>query len=377
MIRSGVCGMRGGRRSGRVVQRQAVNLHTQFCHPYSPHRKHLPTVSFSFSIDLASSYVFLSFIHIHTFYYLTYTMTTLADNLSACSFSTFHSNSIAIPVEISTQIIKYVVNDAQLSPLGGGITVRRAHHPIASVSSTLRSIFLNHPFPNSTEGSATQPTSLRIGETLAFSDLRTLAAFFQHKLGQHAATLQKVRFLSISYRDDDSVSGWWRQHNTTYAYEAFENLYNNWHHMQICWLELHLHSYRAISSINDPGVWSLLKVRSLAHLSVLGPHGCIAPEVRKCLKARTHRKKLFPWRPLGTEKPGPRDWINLVKHRGKEQWQGQYEWLDTRYKYLHDRETVTARHIKQRSVYHKRRRRWPMLSKRRRKGNSDYLLHQR
>ncbi|KAH8595108.1 heterokaryon incompatibility protein-domain-containing protein [Bisporella sp. PMI_857] len=53
-------------------------------------------------------------------------------------------------------------------------------------------------------------------------------------------------------------------------------------------------------------IWSLLKIRNLAHLSILGPYGCITPQVRIFLKARTHRRNLFPWRPCGTEDPGPR-----------------------------------------------------------------------
>jgi hypothetical protein len=51
----------------------------------------------------------------------------------------------------------------------------------------------------------------------------------------------------------------------------------------------------------------LLKIRGLAHFTILGPYGCIVPHVRKCLKARTQQKKLFPWRPLGSENPGPRN----------------------------------------------------------------------
>ncbi|KAH8594246.1 hypothetical protein B0O99DRAFT_625411, partial [Bisporella sp. PMI_857] len=42
---------------------------------------------------------------------------------------------------------------------------------------------------------------------------------------------------------------------------------------------------------------------------------------------------------------------DIVKHRSNEQWQEQYEWLDTRYKYLHDLEIVILRYVKQRSAY--------------------------
>ncbi len=132
--------------------------------------------------------------------------------------------------------------------------------------------------------------------------------------------------------------------------------------MQISWLRLCLLSSPAISSVDDPGVWSLLKIRNLPHLTIRGPHGCIAPTVRKHLKARKHMKKLFPWRPLGLENVGERAW------RGQMAWQEQYKFLDSRYKYLHDRETVTERCKRQRNAYHKRRQRWPMLSKRRKRG---------
>ncbi|KAH6675914.1 hypothetical protein B0J14DRAFT_587573 [Halenospora varia] len=134
--------------------------------------------------------------------------------------------------------------------------------------------------------------------------------------------------------------------------------------MRISWLRLCLPCSQAISSVDDPGLWSLLKIRNLRHLTVLGPRGCIASDVRKCLKARTHMKKLFPWRPLGLENAGGRDWRYC---QGQVKWQEQYKLLDSRYKYLHHRETVTERRKKQRHAYHKRRRQWPMLSKRRRK----------
>lgn len=102
----------------------------------------------------------------------------------------------------------------------------------------------------------------------------------------------------------------------------------------------------------------------LSHFDILGPHRCIVPNVRTYLKARTCSKKLFPWRPLGVENPGPRNWQDRVKSTGgTPHWRAQYEWLETRYKYLHDRRTVVARREKQRTGYHKQLRRWPMLYK--------------
>ena len=231
---------------------------------------------------------------------------------------------------------------------------------MASVSSAIRSIYFNLPYSTSTKGRETTPAKLRIGEALEFSDLKTLSAFFEHGPGRHATTLHNVRFLSVSYLDDENATGW-DQRTTDYAYEAFEYLHKHWDSMRISWLRVCLPSSAAISSVDDPGLWSLLKIRNLPHLTIRGPHSCIAPEVRKHLKARTHTKKLFPWRSLGLEKVGGRAW------RGEMTWQEQYKLLDSRYKYLHDRETVTERRKIQRDAYHKRRNRYPMLSNRRRK----------
>lgn len=152
-----------------------------------------------------------------------------------------------------------------------------------------------------------------------------------------------------------------------FAYEAFELLCTSWHLMQAIWLQLHLPSQDAVSSIDDPGIWSLLKIRGLDRLTISGPHHCIASQVRAALKARTRKKNLFPWRPLGMENPGPQDWTASVKcDEDQALWQQQYEWLETRYKYLQDRETITARRTIQRASYRKRQKRLPMLSKRRR-----------
>ncbi len=213
----------------------------------------------------------------------------------------------------------------------------------------------------------TTPIHVNIGEALYFNDLRTSAAFFREGPGQDIALLRKVRFLSISYLDDHAATDWWRR-STDYAHEAFELLYTSWHLMQVSWLQLCLPHLYAVSSVDDPGIWSLLKIRGLPYLTISGPRRCITPTVRAWLKAQTRRKKLFPWQPLGVENPGPNNWTALIKHRNDQPpWQQQHEWLDARYKYLHDRETVAVRRIKQRTAYHKRRRRWPMLSKRRKK----------
>jgi len=269
----------------------------------------------------------------------------------------------ALPTEITTQILGYIVTYARPSPLGGGVRTHAAHHPVASVSSAIRSIYFNLPYSTSTKGRETTPAKLRIGEALEFSDLKTLSAFFEHGPGRDATTLHNVRFLSVSYLDDESATGW-GQRTTDYAYEAFEYLHKHWDSMRISWLRVCLPSSAAISSVDDPGLWSLLKIRNLPHLTIRGPHSCIAPEVRKHLKARTHTKKLFPWCTVGLEKVGGRAW------RGQMTWQEQYELLNFRYKYLHDRKTVTERRNMQRDAYYKQRNRYPMLSSRRRKSGS-------
>lgn len=245
--------------------------------------------------------------------------------------------------------------------------MRRAHHAVASVSRALRMIYLGHPYPAAAKHRTTAPIHLNIGEALSFDDLQTLAAFFREGPGQDIAVLRNIRSLSISYLDDHAATDW-RRRTTDYAYEAFELLSASWHVMQVSWLQLDLPYPDAVSSVDDPGIWSLLKIRGLPHLTISGPRRCIAPTVRAWLKARTRRKKLFPWQPLGVENPGPNNRTAFLTHRDDQPpWRQQYEWLNSRYKYLHDREIVAARRITQQIAYHKRRRRWPMLSKRRRK----------
>ena len=140
-----------------------------------------------------------------------------------------------MPAEISTKILKYIIADARPLPFGGGVTAHSTHHPFASISRTLRSIYLDLPYSPSTNGKATAPVKLRIGEALEFSDLKTLAAYFEDGPGRDATTLRTVRFLSLFYLDDYTAIGW-GQRTTNYAYKAFEYLYKNWDLMRISWL---------------------------------------------------------------------------------------------------------------------------------------------
>ncbi|KAG9228960.1 hypothetical protein BJ875DRAFT_476148 [Amylocarpus encephaloides] len=244
-------------------------------------------------------------------------------SLNSQTFYTFHTNTAAVPTEISTQILDYIIADAQPLLLGGSVKAHTRHHPIASVSQTLRSIYLDSPIFTSTKERPATLLRLRIGEALEFGDLKTMAAFFQNGPGRHTKTLCEVRFLSISFLDSHTPMIWW-QRTTDYAYEAFESLHKHWGLMQINWLRLCLPYTRTISSIDDPGLWSLLKIRNLPHLTITGPRGCIPSHVRRLLKAQTHKKKLFPWRPLGLENPGGSFWANNIKDQGRMDWEEQY-----------------------------------------------------
>ncbi|MAD82831.1 MAG: hypothetical protein CL912_07700 [Deltaproteobacteria bacterium] len=76
---------------------------------------------------------------------------------------------------------------------------------MASVSRAFRSVYLDHPYSISTKNKEITPVKLRIGEALEFSDLKTLSAFFERGPGR--ATLHNVRFLSVSYLDDENAAG--------------------------------------------------------------------------------------------------------------------------------------------------------------------------
>jgi hypothetical protein len=280
------------------------------------------------------------------------------------TLSTFHGSDNALPPEITLIILRYVLDGTELLPIGGGVSARNAHHPIASVSRALRELYLGLPYPATTNKA--HPLRYNIGEVLDLDDLQTMVAFYSVGPGRVASSLGEIRCLNISYQDNDAVD-WWRN-STTYAYEAFELLHKHWNLMSVDRLRIFFRHAEAISSVDDPGIWSLLKIRALPHLDLVGPRRCVSPRVRAFLKARTRSKNLFPWRPLGVENPGPKEWTALVKYQyGVPRWQAQFEWLDARYKFLHDPETIAARCGKQRTAYHKRRKRWPMLSKGRRR----------
>lgn len=286
---------------------------------------------------------------------------SMATNPSTRMFHTFHSSTTSVPTEVTEQIIHFAIADTPLIPLGGGVTAHHTHPSTASVSRIFRTIYLNLSYTPAVNGRAVaSPVKLRIGQALDFKDLRTLAAYFENGPGRNALSLRNIRFLSVSYLNDHSGLQWRRTFE--YAYEAFECLLSDWTSMDISWLHLCL-SPRAISSINDPGMWTLSKIRNLRHFTILGPYGCIAPDLWKYLNTRTCAKTLFPWR---QSRVGNIEEEWKIGHIAGG-WQKQYESLDARYKFLHHRPTVIERREKQREAYRKRRNRYPLLFRRRKR----------
>jgi hypothetical protein len=134
------------------------------------------------------------------------------------SFSTFHSTTTA-----TLHIIEYASADTLLLPMGGGVNMRRAYHPVASGSQALRELYLSQPYPTTAEDRTTAPIRCSIGEALYFYDLQTLASFFREGPGRNAIYFLRIRCIIVSYLDDQAV-GWWPGTND-FAYEAFELLY--------------------------------------------------------------------------------------------------------------------------------------------------------
>jgi hypothetical protein len=92
-------------------------------------------------------------------------------SLTHPSFSTFHSNTTTIPAEITSYIIKYTIIDTHPLLIGGGVGIRRAYHAVASVSRTLRIIYLGHPYPAAAKHRTTTLIHLNISNALYFNDL--------------------------------------------------------------------------------------------------------------------------------------------------------------------------------------------------------------
>ncbi|PVH72090.1 hypothetical protein DL98DRAFT_596344 [Cadophora sp. DSE1049] len=93
-------------------------------------------------------------------------------------FYTFHSNTTAVPAEITTQILKYIIADTQPLPLGAGVTIHSTHRPIG-IGITGSSFDLPPPpLSTSTNGRASAPVELKIGEV----ELKGSAFFPEERL---------------------------------------------------------------------------------------------------------------------------------------------------------------------------------------------------
>jgi hypothetical protein len=86
---------------------------------------------------------------------------------------------------LQLHIIEYVIADTHLLPMGGGVSMRRTHHHMASVIIECFTHDLpRSPNPANAKDRAIALIRLNIGETLHFSNLRTLASFFREGLGR-------------------------------------------------------------------------------------------------------------------------------------------------------------------------------------------------
>jgi len=156
------------------------------------------------------------------------------------------------------KITKIFITDVRLLMFGGGITTHSTHHPFASISRTLWA------------GQAQDWGSSRLQRP------------------EYSGSLIPGRDASTSWRPYCHRLG---RRTTNYAYEAIKYLYKDWDLMRISWLKLCLPS-RAISSIDDPRLWNLLKIYNLRHLTILGLYSK-ASNVCEYLKMYTYNKKLI------------------------------------------------------------------------------------
>jgi hypothetical protein len=275
------------------------------------------------------------------------------------TFTSFHTRTTQVPLEITSRIIYYA---GPYTSLLGYPGVR--HASVAYVSSAFREAYLGQKSGFDFNGKRPVPygrlqrrdqqfcrrpldTRPTIREALNFPDLQTLVRFFTDGPGRRDAQaitsgqcLADITYIRIVYRDDWAVPNW--EYDVRYAYEAFELLVANFHRMRLRRLQIHVTSHTPPFNVDSPGVWSLLKIRGLQTAVLTSRPGEICPAVRKALKTRLCWPRSEPWRPTGLENPGPDDWL---AHVGQLE---QYAWLDQRYKFLHDRATVGNRAREQR-----------------------------
>ena len=120
-------------------------------------------------------------------------------------FSTFHNSRTAIPAEINSYILEYT--NCRCSAVAAR---RRGEYtqslpPMTSVSRDLRTAFLDIAYSSPLKSRGAAPIRFRVGEALEFDNLQTLAAFFWQGSGQDVALLRRVRFVSITYLDDQAA----------------------------------------------------------------------------------------------------------------------------------------------------------------------------
>ena len=268
---------------------------------------------------------------------------------SPVAFSSFHTGTTQLPPELTQMIIQNAESGTVLLGQPGV-----SHPPVAYVSKTLRTAYLRQK-SSFDFGLGRQPLlggPACIGETLNFPDLKALAKFFTSGPGRRdkksirGKYLAHITFIRIVYQDDWSMPSW--ESTAYYAYEAFELLVANLDRMHLRRLQICVQSYPRFY-IDAPGVWKLLLIRELETVILTSRRGEIDPVVRKALKTRLCWPATRQWRPIGLENPGPGDWTARVSRDGPgEEWERQYQWLDKRYKTLHDRRTVEARLKQQR-----------------------------
>lgn len=288
-------------------------------------------------------------------------------------FTSFHTKTVQLPPEVTTRIISYTTTAQDL--LG---SPRSSLPPISQVSWPIRNVYLDlHsqfdfglgkrriPYKLTRQQSTIQRqpdnTRPRIGETLNFPDLRSLASFFTTGPGRpelaedNKKFLARIKFVRIVYMDI-ALTSYLRYGFSTldYAYEAFELLADNQDRLNIQRLQLHS-THHNIETPDQPGIWSLLKLRGITNVIVSGGV-TINHDLRSCLQTRLGWQRSRQWTPIGTERTGIRDWQARVKQRPTGtmlEW--QWDWLEKRYNYLHDRETCNKRRIKMRKARDKRR----------------------
>jgi hypothetical protein len=280
---------------------------------------------------------------------------------STLSFPTFHTSTTALPAEVTARILRYA--DPATSLLGHPDA---SYPPLAQVSYAFRRIYLGQrsrfdfgtgplPLPFGTVSRSSpvcRPRDTRpiIGETLNFPDLQSLARFFSHGPGRPNQSLSHIKFIRVVYQDSWAAlrgSSGSRQ----YAYEAFQALASNLPRMHLQRLQLLLPTYASFS-VDSPGIWNLLKVRGLQAFILTAPAGTVRPAIRRALQLRLCWSITRSWRPTGLENPGPGDWRRRVQYDvGDDRHQKEWEWLDQRYRALHDRPTVEARIKKRRRSY--------------------------